>query len=81
MWYPEEEVLLQGIIDAYFQEGDSLVLVDYKTDFVKRPEELEKRYQIQLLSYQMALERLTGKKVKEKLIYSFCLNQEVTVHD
>lgn len=80
-WDPEEEVLLQGIIDAYFQEGDSLVLVDYKTDFVKRPEELEKRYQIQLLSYQMALERLTGKKVKEKLIYSFCLNQEVTVHD
>ena len=80
-WDPEEEVLLQGIIDAYFQEGDSQVLVDYKTDFVKRPEELEKRYQIQLLIYQMALERLTGKKVKEKLIYSFCLNQEVTVHD
>ena len=80
-WDPEEEVLLQGIIDAYFQEGDSLILVDYKTDQVKKPEELARRYKVQLLCYQMALERLTGKKVKEKRIYSFCLNQEVIVHD
>ena len=29
--------------------------------------------------YQMALERLTGKKVKEKIIYSFCLNEEIPV--
>lgn len=80
-WDPKEEVLIQGIIDAYFQEGDSLVLVDYKTDQVKDQEELERRYKVQLLCYQMALECLMGKPVKEKWIYSFCLNQEVTVHD
>ena len=25
-------ILLQGIIDAWFEEDDGLVLVDYKTD-------------------------------------------------
>ena len=67
----EETVLIQGIIDVYWEEADGLVVLDYKTDRVETEEELINRYQTQLDYYGEALERITGKKVKEKLIYSF----------
>ena len=34
-WDAGERILMQGIIDAYFIEENQIVLVDYKTDFVK----------------------------------------------
>ena len=70
-----EPVLVQGIIDAYFYEDDGIVVVDYKTDYVERGEELLEKYGKQLHYYEIALEQLTGKKVKEKVIYSFCLGK------
>ena len=73
----EEKVLIQGIVDAWFEEEGELVLVDYKTDRISHPEELLARYSSQLMYYQMALEQLTGKKVKEKLLYSFALGREI----
>lgn len=69
----EETVLIQGIVDAFFEEEDGLVLLDYKTDVIKAPEELVKRYKVQLDYYEEALESLTGKKVKERVLYSFYL--------
>ena len=80
-WNFDEEILVQGIIDAWFLEEDEIVLIDYKTDRIAFGEEtrLVERYRAQLEYYQMALERLTGKKVKEKIIYSFCLNEEIPV--
>ena len=78
--YPEDEtILVQGIIDAWFPEGDEIVLVDYKTDRVKEVGELKKRYEKQLAYYQQALERTTGKKVKEKIIYSLALDEELVL--
>lgn len=74
-----ELILLQGIIDVYFEEDGSLVLVDYKTDYVKDPAELTKTYRVQLDYYEKALVRLTGKQVKEKYIYSFALNEEIVI--
>jgi ATP-dependent helicase/nuclease subunit A len=75
----DELVLVQGIIDAYFEEQDGLVLVDYKTDRVSDQGEtsLIERYQTQLDYYQAALEQMTGKKVKERVIYSFALGKEI----
>lgn len=76
--FPENEmVLMQGIIDVYFEEDGQIVVADYKTDRVSSPEELVKRYYLQLDYYAEALERLTGKTVKEKIIYSFALNEEI----
>lgn len=75
----EEWVLVQGIIDVYFEEEDGLVLLDYKTDKVFRAQDLVERYHAQLDYYAQALERLTGKTVKEKIIYSFALEQEIEV--
>lgn len=73
----EEQVLIQGIIDAFFEEGDDLILMDYKTDAVKTGEELVKRYHTQMEYYTEALERIIGKKVKERIIYSFALGEEI----
>ena len=65
--YPEEQegemLLVQGIIDAYFYEKnekgeDEIVVVDYKTDYVKTGEELLEKYKKQLDYYELALERL-----------------------
>ena len=74
-------ILLQGIIDAWFEEDDGLVLVDYKTDRVKEGGEniLLDRYQIQLFYYAKALTQITGKKVKEAVIYSLALQKEIPV--
>ena len=72
-------MLEQGIIDAYFLEGDEIVLVDYKTDRVRRGEEqkLVDLYHTQLEDYAQALQRMTGRRVKEKYIYSFTLKKEI----
>lgn len=77
----DEPVLIQGIIDVWFEEDGELILVDYKTDRVLEGEEqvLLNRYQIQLLYYARALEQITQKKVREAVIYSLTLQKEITV--
>lgn len=84
--FPEEEtVLIQGIIDAFFEEDGRYVVVDYKTDAVKTQEELIKRYKTQLDYYAEALEQLMGNKMvdiksnTEKIIYSFGLGIEIAL--
>ena len=72
-------MLVQGIVDCYFEEAGELVVVDYKTDRVKTALELKERYQVQLDSYAQALEKLTGKRVKEKLIWAARLAEIVEV--
>lgn len=74
-----EKILVQGIIDVYFEEEDGLVVLDYKTDQVKSRKELAEKYHAQLEYYAHALSQLTGKTVKEKIIYSFTLKEEIIV--
>ena len=75
----KELVLVQGIIDAWMEEEDGLVLVDYKTDRVEQGGEsiLIRRYQTQLDYYKRSLEQITGKLVKEKILYSLSLGKEI----
>ena len=79
--FENEGQLIQGIIDLCFEEDGELVIVDYKTDKVMKgkagEKELVKRYAIQLDYYAKALEQLTGKAVKEKIVYSFALGKEI----
>ncbi len=76
--FPKEEmVLVQGIIDAWFIEGDDLVLLDYKTDRVEEEKTLVDRYRVQLDLYKRALEAATCRKVKEVYIYSFALSKAI----
>ena len=74
-----EPVILQGIIDAFFIEDGEIVLVDYKSDHVREAETLIGRYRKQLELYAEALEKITGLRVKEKLIYSIILEQAIPV--
>ena len=75
----DEIVVVQGIIDAFFYEDGEVVIVDYKTDNVSTIEELVGRYKAQLDCYGEAIKKVTGKNVKEKLIYSTKFNEVIVV--
>jgi ATP-dependent helicase/nuclease subunit A len=79
-----EDVLVQGIIDVFWIEGDSIILLDYKTDRVDSAEELILRYKLQLELYADALSKIFSnneKKMtaKERLIYSFRLKEVISL--
>ena len=79
-WSGDETVLVQGIIDAWFEDEDgAVVLVDYKTDHIADREKLAERYRGQLSYYAQALEQLTGRTVKTQVIYSFFLSKEIVL--
>lgn len=73
----QEIILVQGIIDAWFIEDGQITVVDYKTDRVSDGSALVKRYRTQIDYYQKALERLTGRRVCDRVIYSFSLREEI----
>jgi ATP-dependent helicase/nuclease subunit A len=83
LYETEEMILVQGVIDAYYETKDGLVLLDYKTDNVpygsRGEEELTEKYKKQLDYYEMALFRLTGRRVIKKSIYSFKLGKEIVL--
>lgn len=66
-----EEVLLQGAVDCWFQEDGGIVVVDYKTDRVSAREtpERAKFYSGQIRAYALAMAAVTGKRVKETVLY------------
>lgn len=70
-------MILQGAADCVFEEAGGLVIVDYKTDQTRAPAELWDRYREQLAWYRRALELCTGKKVRQCLLYSFTLGEEI----
>ncbi len=75
----DEMVLVQGAIDAYIIEDGEVTIIDYKTDNVREPEQLVTLYKGQLDYYGKAIERVTGMKVKEKIIYSVKFGKELSV--
>nr|WP_317333753.1 helicase-exonuclease AddAB subunit AddA [uncultured Romboutsia sp.] len=79
--YDDENIMLRGIIDAYFEEDEKIVVVDYKTDFVndENKEEVINRYKKQLDLYAEVVKNLTGKEVKEKYIYLFGIDEGVSI--
>ena len=79
--YGEEKVRLQGIIDAFFEEEDGYVLLDYKTDYVKEGEEEDfiNKYKIQINLYKDTLNKILGEEVKEAYLYSFYLEKELKI--
>ena len=79
--YNDESIMLRGIIDAYFEEDEKIVIVDYKTDFVndENKDEVINRYKKQLDLYSDVMKNLTGKEVKEKNIYLFGIDEGVSI--
>lgn len=64
----EDEILVQGTIDCCFIENGEWVLLDYKTDRVDDPEAVREHYKKQLHAYALALESITGIRVKQRLL-------------
>ena len=77
----DEKVRLQGVIDCFFYEGDDIVLIDYKTDYVEEgnEEEMISKYTVQMNYYKSALKKITGKEVKESYLYLFYLDKEIAI--
>lgn len=77
----QEKILVQGVIDLYYiDENDNIILVDYKTDYVKQNEqELVDKYKKQLQIYKLALEEALQKEVYKTYIYSIYLGKNIEV--
>lgn len=73
----EESVVVQGTADLVFQEGEKLVLVDYKTDHVRSTQELKERYRVQIQIYRRALEECLALPVQEAYLYSLTLGEAI----
>ena len=79
--YPdcEEEHLLRGAVDCAFEEDGEIVIIDYKTDYVKDIDELREKYYLQLSLYKTGLSATLKKRVKSCYIYSFYLNSFIEI--
>lgn len=77
----EDTILFQGVIDCFFEEGDGLVLIDFKSDRVREStvSMAIANYRPQLLAYSYALTRITGKPVLARYLYFFNLNREFPI--
>jgi len=75
----DEELLIQGVIDCYFEEEGQLVLLDYKSDhaIAGKTDAIVSKYIPQLQLYEEALRKITGKAVKEKILYLFSLQEAI----
>ena len=74
-----EPVILQGAMDCLAINHDGIILIDYKTDYVKDISILKERYQKQLDLYKTAAEQIFSIPVKKCIIYSTKLGQEIEV--
>ena len=66
-----EEILFQGVIDCWFEDGQGITVVDFKTDRTPDPEQ----YRPQVEAYSRALEELLGRPVTRKALYFFATGQ------
>lgn len=82
--YSGEKVVVQGIIDLYFEDKNGgIILVDYKTDRCKTEEEqmaVAHRYQKQIDMYEYAMEKILKKSVKDKYLYLFSAQSMVKLN-
>ncbi|WP_248893055.1 helicase-exonuclease AddAB subunit AddA [Bacillus methanolicus] len=76
----DEQVLIQGVIDCFFEEEEGIILLDYKTDritdrykggFEEAKPILESRYSLQINFYARALEQIVRKPVYERYLFFF----------
>ena len=85
----DEEILVQGVIDLFFESANGeIILCDYKTDYLT-PEELsdeslvikkmKDRHGRQLEYYAMAIERFLGRGPDKILIYSLPFGEAVEI--
>ena len=80
----EEDIMIQGVIDCFFEEEDGYILVDYKTDYVPENRgrneaisQIKGAYAKQIEIYAKAIEDITKHHVKEKYLYLYSADEWV----
>ncbi|MCL2082112.1 MAG: UvrD-helicase domain-containing protein [Oscillospiraceae bacterium] len=77
-----EKILLQGVIDCYFEYNDTLCLIDFKSDWVipGQEESFSEKYRPQMDAYTAALNALyPNKKRIIRKIFFFCTRKAVEI--
>ena len=69
-----EQILLQGVVDLWFQTIEGIAILDFKTDFVTPGGEARyaERYRGQMNVYASALAEITGRPVVHRYLWFFC---------
>ncbi len=76
---PNSLVVMQGVIDCLYYDGESYTVIDYKTDRNVTEKELCDRYASQMELYKYAVREITGCELVKCVIYSFYLKKEINV--
>ena len=82
-YYPaasdEAQVLLQGVVDCWFETLEGIVVLDFKTDRIGEADLAERveHYRPQLEAYSRALEEATGRRVFRRILWFFALDRPV----
>ena len=75
-----EQVMLQGVVDCFWQEPDGIVILDFKTDYIDGDlQQKAERYAPQLHAYAAALSRIFQTPVKKTILYFFSANQPIEI--
>ncbi|MBW7460101.1 PD-(D/E)XK nuclease family protein, partial [Paenibacillus sepulcri] len=75
----DEPILIQGIVDCMFDDGNGLVLLDYKTDkiYMKQWSAAAERHRFQLSLYAEAISRILDRPVMACYVFFFDGGQAV----
>jgi len=65
----EGDSIVYGVIDAVFKEDGGWVIVDYKTDDFENDTERKRAYQLQVELYKKYWEKISGARVKERILF------------
>jgi ATP-dependent helicase/nuclease subunit A len=80
------ELLVQGVIDCCFEEDGRMVLIDYKSSYIRPDRPLEEElarikdeYRVQIELYSEAVKKGTGKEVGEAYLYLLTVSEALSV--
>jgi len=81
-YYPDvqgEELLLQGVVDLWFEDDDGITVVDFKSDRVLPGQESARaeHYRAQLETYSSALSRILNRPVTRRVLWFFAADTPV----
>ena len=81
LFFPDDEVLVEGVVDLVFEEEDGLVVVDYKTEGMAPGEEIlrAERHTTQLRAYHRGLRDALARTVKERFVVFTSVGRAVPV--
>jgi ATP-dependent helicase/nuclease subunit A len=79
-----ENIIVQGIIDCYFEEDGKWILMDYKSNYIDKTDSEAKikiadRYKGQIHIYKEALETITSKEVSQAFLYLTSIGEALPV--